>query len=66
MFLVDDTGRIVHANTSGHVMLAEGAALGAPGGKLVANDAARRRLRRGIPRCRRGDAAVGVRASHCL
>jgi DNA-binding CsgD family transcriptional regulator len=40
MFLVDAQGRIVHANANAHAMLADGAVLTAPGGKLVAGDAA--------------------------
>ena len=39
MLLVDSRGRIVHANTSGHALLAEGSLLRAAGGKLAANDA---------------------------
>ena len=39
MLLVDARGGIVHANASGHAMLAEGSVLRAAGGKLAANDA---------------------------
>jgi DNA-binding CsgD family transcriptional regulator len=35
MFLIDASGQIVHANASGHELLAEGNALRAPGGRLV-------------------------------
>ena len=35
MFLVDDDGRIVHANAAGHVMLADGSMINAAGGKLI-------------------------------
>jgi DNA-binding CsgD family transcriptional regulator len=35
MFLIDDDGRIVHANAAGHVMLADGSAICAAGGKLI-------------------------------
>ncbi len=38
MFIVDGTGRIVHANASGYAMLAEASALRAPGGRLRAID----------------------------
>jgi hypothetical protein len=47
MFIVDETGRIVHANASGYTMLAEGRVLRAPGGRLGANEpAAEQALRR--------------------
>jgi DNA-binding CsgD family transcriptional regulator len=39
MFLVDATGRIVHANAAGHVMIGTGDFLRAPGGRLTATDA---------------------------
>jgi DNA-binding CsgD family transcriptional regulator len=39
MFLVDAAGRVIHANASGHAMLAEGAVLRAQCGRLVATDA---------------------------
>lgn len=39
MFIVDATGRIVHANASGYAMLAEANALRAPGGRLGSTDA---------------------------
>ena len=38
MLLVDATGRIVHANAAGRVMLAQGSVLRAPGGKLATVD----------------------------
>ena len=38
MFLVDASGRIVHANASGHALVAEGKVLRAPGGRLGAVD----------------------------
>ena len=38
MFLVDDDGRIVHANAAGHVMLADGSVITAAGGKLIFAD----------------------------
>jgi DNA-binding CsgD family transcriptional regulator len=40
LFLVDATGRIVHANTSGHAMLHERSVLRAASGKLVALESA--------------------------
>src|SRR5262249_40526165 len=39
LFLVDTNGRILHANASGHALLAQGVVLRAYGGKLVSNDA---------------------------
>jgi DNA-binding CsgD family transcriptional regulator len=38
MYIVDGTGRIVHANASGYSMVAEAKVLRAPGGRLSAND----------------------------
>ena len=38
MFLVDGTGRIVHANVSGHIMVAEANVVRAPNGRLGATD----------------------------
>jgi DNA-binding CsgD family transcriptional regulator len=38
MFIVDGTGRIVHANASGYAMIAEANALRAPSGRLGATD----------------------------
>jgi DNA-binding CsgD family transcriptional regulator len=40
MFIVDATGRIVHANASGYAMIAEADAVRAPNGRLTANDPA--------------------------
>jgi DNA-binding CsgD family transcriptional regulator len=40
MFIVDATGRIVHANASGNVMVSDGNILRAPGGRLRAIDPA--------------------------
>ena len=39
MFIVDGTGRIVHANVSGNLMVSDGNVLRAPNGRLRANDA---------------------------
>ena len=62
MFLVDAGGRIVHANASGHAMLAQGSPLRAIGGKLVPSDtSAERTLNEVYAMAERGDAAVGVK-----
>jgi DNA-binding CsgD family transcriptional regulator len=62
MFLVDASGRIVHANASGHAMLAQGSLLRVLGGKLVPNDAgAEQALNEVYVMAERGDAAVGVK-----
>ena len=60
--LVDAFGRIVHANASGHALLAEGSVLSAAGRKLVANDAsAEQALHDVFLAAASGDAAVGVK-----
>jgi DNA-binding CsgD family transcriptional regulator len=62
MFIVDDTGRIVHANASGYAMVAEGRVLHAPGGRLGANDpAADQALRDIFTAAGGGDAVLGKR-----
>lgn len=62
MFLVDETGRIVHANASGHAMLDQRSILRAAGGKLVAIDAsAANALSEIFPMAHCGDAAVGTK-----
>jgi len=62
MFLVDANGAIVHANASGHAMIAEAAVLRAPGGRLVANDASTdRTLSDVLAAAGGGDSAVGVK-----
>lgn len=62
MFIVDDTGRIVHANASGYAMVAEGRVLHAPGGRLGANDpAADQALRDIFTAAGGGDAVPGKR-----
>jgi DNA-binding CsgD family transcriptional regulator len=38
LFLVDETGRIVHANAAGHMMLKKASLLHVEGGRLVVND----------------------------
>jgi DNA-binding CsgD family transcriptional regulator/PAS domain-containing protein len=62
MFLVDGAGRIVHANPSGHAMLAEATVLRTVGGKLLAGDAeASSALSEIFATAGGGDAAVGVK-----
>ena len=62
MFLVDARGRIVHANATGHVLLAEGSLLHSAGGKLAANDAnAEQALHEIFLAAGSGDAAVGTK-----
>jgi DNA-binding CsgD family transcriptional regulator len=62
MFLVDETGRIVHANASGYAMLNERSILRAAGGKLVATEAnATRTLNEIFLVAHCGDAAVGTK-----
>jgi DNA-binding CsgD family transcriptional regulator len=39
MFLVDATGRVVHANAAGHAMLADGSYIRVSAGRLLATDA---------------------------
>jgi DNA-binding CsgD family transcriptional regulator len=60
MFLIDANGRIVHANASGHQLLAEGTALRAAGGRLVPTQAdAARALNEISATAGVGDAALG-------
>jgi DNA-binding CsgD family transcriptional regulator/PAS domain-containing protein len=60
MFLVDGTGRIVHANAAGHVMLEGAGVLHAKGGRLIANDPqADQTLADTFATAGNGDAAVG-------
>lgn len=62
MFLVDETGRIVHANACGDAMLADGIVLRAAGRKLVATDAsAAVAMNELFTVAGRGDAAVGIK-----
>ena len=62
MFLIDTTGRIVHANAAGHVMLSEAGILRAAGGRLTLNDPqAHQTLTETFATAGDGDAAVGVR-----
>jgi len=60
MFIVDATGRIVHANASGYAMVAEAKVLRAPSGRLSANDAAEHQALLDIfTAAEGGDAALG-------
>jgi DNA-binding CsgD family transcriptional regulator len=62
MFFVDAGGRIVHANASGHAMLAQGSPLRVVGGRLIPNDtSAEQTLNEVYAMAERGDAAVGVK-----
>jgi DNA-binding CsgD family transcriptional regulator len=62
MFLVDDTGRIVHANVSGYAMAAEGSALRSQGGRLApTNVEAAQALSEIFTAAAGGDAAVGTK-----
>jgi DNA-binding CsgD family transcriptional regulator len=62
MFLVDASGRIVHANKRGHIMVAEGTVLRAVGGRLGAVDrAANHALQDSFAAAEDGDAAVGCK-----
>jgi len=60
MFIVDGTGRIVHANVSGNLMVSDGNVLRAPNGRLHANDAvADQALLDIFTAAKDGDAALG-------
>jgi DNA-binding CsgD family transcriptional regulator len=60
MFIVDGTGRIVHANASGNLMVSEANVLRAPGGRLHAIDpAADQALLDIFMAAKDGDAALG-------
>jgi DNA-binding CsgD family transcriptional regulator len=62
MFLVDGTGRIVHANASGHVMVANANVVRAPNGRLGATDpAADQALLDSFTASGGGDAMLGRR-----
>jgi DNA-binding CsgD family transcriptional regulator len=62
MFLVDATGRIVHANISGQVMLDEGNVLRRAGGRLVANAVNTDQMLKDVfAAAGNGDMAVGTR-----
>jgi DNA-binding CsgD family transcriptional regulator len=60
MYLVDASGRIIHANASGHLMVSDGSVLRALGGRLGALDAqANQALLDSFAAAEAGDAAVG-------
>lgn len=62
MFLVEATGRIVHANAAGHAMLAEGSALHALDRKLAAHDPGNdRALHDTFLAAANGDASIGLK-----
>jgi len=62
VFLVDSDGRKVHANASGHALLAEGAVIQETGGRIVATEPrATLALREVVARAAAGDAAVGTK-----
>jgi DNA-binding CsgD family transcriptional regulator len=62
MFLLDHSGRIVHANAAGHTILEQGEMLRAVHGRLVATSSeAQRTLADVLADARKGDAAVGER-----
>jgi DNA-binding CsgD family transcriptional regulator len=62
MFIVNVSGRLVHANASGYAMVAEGNAVRAPGGRLTANDpAADQALLDVFAAAEGGDTTVGRR-----
>ena len=62
MFLVDVSGRIVHANTAGHVMINRASVLRAQGGRLIFSDPeADRTLADTFAAAGNGDAAVGIK-----
>jgi DNA-binding CsgD family transcriptional regulator len=62
MFLVDATGRIVHANASGHCMVTEAKVVRAPAGRLGAIDGpADQALLDSFTAASRGDTALGRR-----
>jgi DNA-binding CsgD family transcriptional regulator len=62
MFLVDANGRIVHANASGHAMLAQGSLLLVIGGKLAPKDvSAEQALCEVYAMAECGDGAMGVK-----
>ena len=62
MFLVDPTGRLVHANAAGHAMLTEMDVLRATGGHLTLNDPqADQALAETFATTGDGDAAVGIK-----
>ena len=62
MFLVDETGHIVHANVAGHMMLKRASVLRAEGARLIANDPlADQTLADTFATAGNGDAAIGIK-----
>ncbi len=62
MFLVDGSGRIVHANAAGHVMIKRARVLGAQGGRLIFNDPETdQTLADTFATAGNGDAAIGIK-----
>jgi DNA-binding CsgD family transcriptional regulator/PAS domain-containing protein len=62
LFLVDEHGRIIHANTSGQAILDQGCVLRAAAGKLAANEASvAQALHEVFLAAGSGDSAVGAR-----
>jgi DNA-binding CsgD family transcriptional regulator/PAS domain-containing protein len=62
MFLVDQAGRIVHANASGHAMLRDAVVLRAAGGKLTpVEPGSAAELSEVLAAARGGDAAIGLK-----
>jgi hypothetical protein len=60
IFLVDETGRLIHTNASGHTLLAEGNVLRAPNGRLGAVDPKSQQSLLGIfTAAAAGDVALG-------
>jgi DNA-binding CsgD family transcriptional regulator len=60
MFIVDATGRIIHANFAGHEMIADANVLHAPAGRLAAFDkCARRAIADALAAADNGDLSLG-------
>jgi DNA-binding CsgD family transcriptional regulator len=63
MFLIDAAGRIIHANTAGHMMLSGANVLHAEGRRLILNDPhANQVLADTFATAGHGDAAVGIKS----
>jgi DNA-binding CsgD family transcriptional regulator len=62
MYLVDETGRLIHANAAGNAILGAGDVLSSVSGRLVASDAqVDRALREVFAAAGQGDAALGTK-----
>lgn len=62
MFIVNETGRIIHGNASGYAMVAEARVLRAPNGRLRANDpAADQALLDSFTAAGGGDVVLGIK-----